>query len=59
MIDTRYENVNLAGRDYPKFNDAPHARPILSDDGMLRGLVILAGVLGGLSGLAAVLTLLR
>ena len=59
MISRRYENVDSSERDYPSFVDAPHARPILTDGGAGRGLVILAGVVGGLTGLAALLTLLR
>ncbi|MFN8470980.1 MAG: hypothetical protein U0822_02065 [Anaerolineae bacterium] len=59
MINTAYERVDRAERSYPSFVDVPHARPILTDTGSARALVILAGVLGGLSGLAALLTIMR
>ena len=59
MMSTCYENVHLAERTYPNFNDVPHQRPILANSGGGRALAILAGVLGSLTGLDALLTLLR
>ncbi|MFN8475816.1 MAG: hypothetical protein U0822_26790 [Anaerolineae bacterium] len=59
MMSTRYESVDRTERYYPSFNDSPHSRPVLTDGGTARAFAILVGVLGGLTGLATLLTLLR
>ncbi|MFN8497871.1 MAG: hypothetical protein U0641_08450 [Anaerolineae bacterium] len=59
MMSTRYERLDPTERNYPNFSDVPHARPILTDSGTGRAVAILAGVVGSLTGLAALLTLLH
>jgi hypothetical protein len=44
---------------HPRFNDAPHERPILRYDGTERAVAILLCVLGIIAGLALLLTLVR
>ena len=40
---------SLSERVYPQFNDAPHVRPILTDAGLGRALLILGVVLALMS----------
>ena len=40
---------SVSERVYPQFNDAPHARPILTDAGLGRALLILGAVLAVMS----------
>jgi hypothetical protein len=42
---------------YPNFNDTPHDRPILSEDGLSQAAQILLGILLGIAGLALILTI--
>lgn len=56
MIPTQYIDPGVE-RIYPNFNDAPHARPILSEDGLRQALLILGALAIGLPGLALLLSL--
>lgn len=51
--------LNPSEKIYPSFNDQPHERPVLSNAGMNRTLLALAGIVGGTGLLAVAVSLLH